>query len=150
MTTKNIKNNDETAPLLSTADDYSFPLSPSDSDTYTLSPSDNDTSSPLSPLGKDIMPLDTREGAEYDNEEIVFEHDKAKISSLSPSDNDISSPLSPSDSDTYTLSPSDNDTPSSLSPSDNDTYTLSPLGLTRGSRNEESDSMNNDIMLTGY
>ncbi|MBR4927416.1 MAG: hypothetical protein IKY98_03715 [Alphaproteobacteria bacterium] len=57
MTTKNIKNNDETAPLLSTADDYSFPLSPSD----------NDTSSPLSPLGKDIMPLDSREGSEYDN-----------------------------------------------------------------------------------
>ena len=56
MTTKNIKNNDETAPLLSTADDYSFPLSPLDNDTYTLSP-----------LGKDIMSLDTREGSEYDN-----------------------------------------------------------------------------------
>ena len=46
-------------------------------------------------MNKDIIHLDTREGSEYDNEEIVLEND-----------NMASSPLSPSDSDTYTLSPS--------------------------------------------
>ena len=88
-------------------------------------------------MNSDTMPLDIRVKPEYDNEEIMpldarikYEHDKTDFNSINK---DII-PL-----DTREGSEYDNLASSSLS---------FPC-LTRESRNEESDFMSNDIMLTG-